>query len=897
MTQMTPTHQGDDSLRGTTSEQNDIVNGFNNFKLLSFNMGTAQYHDIDDIDEMEGFYQLQKLKRISTANLKRLYKSKAPSDTDNLLCAPAEDTFVTSLDVLEEVSEPDASCYSLSEGRAPIISGSCRTVSQSSRTSTPIQKATKVESGFSVNRRVAESQDRINLLLEELEVESRAHYRFVTGIIVKLRPFFRSLGHIVSHFPPPDDKWSAFIHYVTFLATEALDDEAPDAMEAFDRAHAGAMTQLSYALDLWLPQPPGPRRWTLRMQQACNIWQDSLHDLQFCRLKDIDSSLLNSKDQDEVRKVMGMENLAEAMCNYALRFGQQWDGNWQKLFGGRASVGSTGGRGRAPRERTSLPEEPSRGTYGTLSSSVAPGRTAKHMDDSQAANTGDVQRSPTERKFTEESLRILRRKYNSVPHLHRDPHWGLDLSNPVPKLTVVSDMSSTTSGKALDKTHSSQKSIEQAVQKDLSSARMPASNLTISPISQVDIKPSEMPAPGKFPKESQPEATFAPQQRAESPQNTSKTVSDASHTPDGSRPSAPRAESWRQAAPSPLLVQGNRLPSPGLPSPGSGQSWQRTSSITSSSKTADKAKNAWGFVKKAIKEHHEAANATVATHYTQGQDVSKPQSHVAVETSAVEMPSYTDNLPRDSNTITIRSEFTLESVRALPIRTQSVRTTFSDLESYRSTSLESLATIKSYGPVPLPPRTAAMKNYTADLESEISSLAESSHTIQNDNRLSWLTSTEKGSRESEPICSPIEHERFVQAPGIAPVVNTRGNHWSPPSEWSILPSAAPEALSPPVSPRLTSRLAPFRFFHSASKKTPSEKVNDHKDESKSKDTPWHSNRTKGAQAQRLHAQRKEARKARKNKEDYERYKELEQRLAANGFLAPLGESGNRNDKQ
>ncbi|OAG02873.1 uncharacterized protein CC84DRAFT_1261554 [Paraphaeosphaeria sporulosa] len=233
----------------------------------------------------------------------------------------------------------------------------------------------------------------------------------------------------------------------------------------------------------------------------------------------------------------------------------------------------------------------------------------------------------------------------------------------------------------------------------------------------------------------------------------------------------------------------------------------------------------------------------------------------------------------------------MESDPSLPLRTHSLTTAFSDLETYRSTSSGSSSTMDSHGPAPLPPRTASMPNYTADLELEMSSLAESSHTVRKANRLSLTASSEGIATESESAYSTGQHELFFEAPRIAPVVNVEHNNWFAPCEWSPSPPVPPEAsLTSAASPRKF-RHTPFNLIRSASKKRPSKKVADQQDPGKPRDKLWHSNRTKGAQAQRLIAKRKEVDKERKNKENYERYKKLERRLEANGFLTSLGKRG------
>lgn len=854
-------------------------------------MGTDPFHEVDDIDEQGGFYQLQKLKRISTANLKRLNKGKNQSTTDGLLCAPVEDKFNTSLEVLEELSEPNLSCYSLHEVHRSRNSVTSRTSPLSSQSTTPVQGSTKIESKSPMDRRIAESQDRINLLLKELEAKSEPHHQFVGHIFAELRPHLRAMDYIVSHLSSPDDKWSSFIHHVTLLGTAVHGDAAANVVEAFDQARARAMTQLSYALDLWQPQPAGSRRWTLRMQQVCNLWQDSLHDLQFRSLKDIDVSLLDLEDQEELRKVMGMEDLAKALCDHVVRFGQQWEEDREKSRSGMVSVGSTESRGKGPRERTSLPaeEEPYRHSSGRLSSHVASVETIRQADDSSAAKVRDVRIPPTEREVARENFHILSRNYHSMPHFHRDLQWQSGLPEPAPKRTTVFDMGPAMSEQPLGEEQPLKTVVEQALQKGPLSPKMPVGS-SIPTIPQVETRPYGTLLPGNAMKESPRESTFALQHHAESPQSISRRMPERFHNSYEPIPSALQVESWIQAAPSPLLIHGKRLPSPD-----SEQSWQGTSSSAGSSITAGKAKQAWDFVKRVVKEHHETAKATVAAHYNPGQWLSTPESAAEVEISASETSPNTDSVRRDSNAVNVRMKSTLEPVRALPIRPQSVITAFSDLESYRSTSSESSSTTKSYGPVPLPPRTTSMTNYITDRDSNITSLAESSHTYRHDDRFSWPSPRDTAPRERDPIPPQIEHELSVQAPRIASVVSMERNKWIPPSEWSTLPVAPPEAPSPYRAPHPNPRRAPFRLIRKEPRKESSEKVTSQKSENKSKVTPWHTNRTKAPQAQRLLAQRKEAKKARKLEEDYERYKELERRLEANGFLKLLGKKGDENN--
>ncbi|KAL5398303.1 hypothetical protein PMIN02_001607 [Paraphaeosphaeria minitans] len=544
----------------------------NNSRLLPTAMDTALHRDEDDTD-----YRLQKLKRISSANLRSLHEGKRGADHDNLLCVPVGEKFVTSRDVLEEVLEPAASCWSSSsESGEPSIARSSHKPSVSNWSTTPAQSYTQSKPDFSMDRHIAQSQDRINQLLKESGATKAGegyHHRFMNQILKLLRPHFQSLNDIETHLESPTDKWSAFVQYMAFLGTTVPDDETPNAPEDVHRARAGAIAQLSHPLELWQPQPAGPH---------------TLHDLQFCGLKDIDNSLLDSEDRKELRKIVGMEDLARSLCNHAARFGYQWEENWKELLRGKPAV---------------------------------------QMDNSQVANPQKVRGSLEGHKVTGEYLRTLKRNYKSMPHFHRDPHWQLDLPDPVPERVKAADRSSA------------------------------------------------------IPKQ--------PLKKYEQSQTPSQT----------------------------------------------------------------------------LRTRHEMMTA----------------------------------------------------------------------------SLCQLAT-----------RTAT---------------------------------------DSEPMFSTDQHELFFEAPRIAPVVDLERNNWFAPSEWSSLPDPPPVASSSSEGPPGKPPRGPFSLIRSVSKRRPSRKATDLEDGSRPRDTLWHSNRTKGAQAQRLMAKRREAVKERKNKADYERYKELERRLEANGFLTPLGNRG------
>ncbi|KAF2438588.1 hypothetical protein P171DRAFT_491245 [Karstenula rhodostoma CBS 690.94] len=858
-------------------------------------MGTALYHDEDDTHENEGFYKLQKLKRISTANLRPLNKAKGQPDTDNPLCLPVEDKFNTSLDVLEEVSEPGTSCWSLSDTREPSITGSCGTLSFSHRSATPVQSPTHSKPDLSMDRRIAQSQDCINQLLQELEttyLRTESHHRFVSGILSALRPHFRTINHIALHLEPPTDKWSAFVHYMAFLGTIVPDNTTSNVPEEFHHARAGAMAQLGHSLDLWQPQPADPRRWTIRMEQACNIWQDALHDLQFCSLKDINSSLTDPKDREELRKVMGMEDLAGAFCNHAARFGYQWEENRKKFLGGKAGIISSDNRETERREWVDLSEHPSRKPYVTWKSKVLSNESIKQTDSSQVAIPQETRIPLVEHKVTRGNLRTLKRNYNSMPNLHRVHQWQLDLPDPVPERAMVFDRTFATSKQTHDKYQPSYNPPAPTSQKGPSRAMTPVNNLSESTISQVEIKPSETTTSHKIPGNSRSKSRSRPLHDVRSSHSTFTTATKSSSRSTEQSLSYLQKVNWRQSAPMPLTIRDERLPSPN-----SGQSWQTKSSEGTSSKTANKAKHAWAVIKRAVNEHHESANAAIAAHY--GQGGSKFERHTeGAQTPVDESRAPVDNPPGGSKTTTLQNEPPTGSLRSRPIRTQSMSTAFSDLESYKSTSSGSSSTINSYGPVPLPPRTALMPNVTADLQSEISSLTESSHTARNHSWVSLLPPTEVAVTGSEPSHSTDHVEMVFQAPRVVPAVNAKSNNWSAPSEWSSLPPPPPVVSSSSPSAAAPRRFchAPFKIIRTASEKRPVKKAVDHKDKGKRGDILWHSYRTKNAQAQRLIAKRKQAEKERKNKEmaeemkrKYERAGELERTLVANGFLKPGGQ--------
>ncbi|KAL5412052.1 hypothetical protein PMIN03_004526 [Paraphaeosphaeria minitans] len=461
----------------------------NNSRLLPTAMDTALHRDEDDTD-----YRLQKLKRISSANLRSLHEGKRGADHDNLLCVPVGEKFVTSRDVLEEVLEPAASCWSSSsESGEPSIARSSHKPSVSNWSTTPAQSYTQSKPDFSMDRHIAQSQDRINQLLKESGATKAGegyHHRFMNQILKLLRPHFQSLNDIETHLESPTDKWSAFVQYMAFLGTTVPDDETPNAPEDVHRARAGAIAQLSHPLELWQPQPAGPRRWTIRMQQACNIWQDTLHDLQFCGLKDIDNSLLDSEDRKELRKIVGMEDLARSLCNHAARFGYQWEENWKELLRGKAGIGRSERFETKLRERISIPEEPSRESYVTSRGHVSSGKPAVQMDNSQVANPQKVRGSLEGHKVTGEYLRTLKRNYKSMPHFHRDPHWQLDLPDPVPERVKAADRSSAIPKQPLKKYEQSQSPMGLISKRGQPPAKAPVNNLSLSTISQVQIKPS-----------------------------------------------------------------------------------------------------------------------------------------------------------------------------------------------------------------------------------------------------------------------------------------------------------------------------------------------------------------------------------------------------------------------
>jgi hypothetical protein len=137
--------EGDNSLRDAVAatpglKHYGIVNRIDNFRLLSTEMGTAALYDEEnDTEDQEGFYKLQKLKRISTASLQPLIKRQGQPDTENLLCLLVEDEFVNNLDVLDEVSEPDSTFSSVSEAGGSNIAESCRTLPCFNESDIPVQ--------------------------------------------------------------------------------------------------------------------------------------------------------------------------------------------------------------------------------------------------------------------------------------------------------------------------------------------------------------------------------------------------------------------------------------------------------------------------------------------------------------------------------------------------------------------------------------------------------------------------------------------------------------------------------------------------------------------------------------------------------------------------------------
>lgn len=619
---MAPAHaEENSSLRDAVAsvpqfKYNDIVNRVNKSKLLFTAMGTALYHDEGGAEEHEGFYRLQKLKRTSTANLRSMNERKGKPETDNLLCLPVEDKFVTSLDVLEELSEPNTSCSSLSEPRETSISGDHRILSFSSRSRTPLQPPTQSKPDFSTDHRIAQSQDRINRLLKELEptrAGSESHHWFVSDILNPpngLRLHFHPINHIATRLEPPTDKWSVFVHYMAFLGTTVLDDAVPDALEEVDRARAGAIAQLSHSLDLWRPQPAGPRRWIIRMQQACNVWQCTLDDLQVCRFKGIGSSLLDPQDREELRKVMGMEDLARALCNHAARFGHQWDENHRKFLGGNAGMGSIGNHETERREPICLREEPSIESYVTSRSQVSSGQTIIQKGSSQIASPQENRLSLVEHKAPGDSFHTLMQDCNSMPNLHPDHQWHLGLSYPIPERSKVSDRSSTVSKQLLEKSQAAQNPTGPTSLEEPSTAKTSGNNLDTSNISQFEIKPSERTPLDNTLDNNSPSRSH---RDAGSSRNTFTIGSESSHPSEEPSVSHLQEEDCKQSAPMPFIIRGERLPSPHY-----GQSWERKSSEGTSSKASNKSKYAWNAGKKFVKEHQESANAAVVVHYGQG---------------------------------------------------------------------------------------------------------------------------------------------------------------------------------------------------------------------------------------------------------------------------------------
>jgi hypothetical protein len=866
-----------------------FFNEVNRSSLRSPKMGIGLYSGEDDTEEHEGFYKFQKLKRISTANLRSLNNRQGRPDTDNLLCLPAEDKFINNLDILDELSEPDSTFPSVSETGESNIVGSCRALPCLNNPGTPVQSSKQKKSGLSMDHRIAESQDCINQLLQELKNPgsgTEPQPQIMNNILSHLRPHFRSIAHIASQLEPPIDKWSAFVHYMAWLGATLPDDATPTVLEEANRIRAGAIAQLSHSLDLWQPQPSGQRRWITRLQQSCNIWQDALHNLQFCSLKDMDSSLLKPEGREELRKVLGLEDLARAVCNHAARFGDQWEENRKKYQGGKANVARSDNHGLKRGKWIDFHRRHLNEPYAASTSCLSSGNTTRKMYVTHMGNVQDIQNPLGKHAVTEEYLGMLKRNCYSMPNLSQVHQWQLNLPVLIPDQTTASNGSFATLKQTREKENPSQHPDEPVTQEGALAARTSIKNLNTSTISQIEIKPSQAIRSPKMPEDLPFESLSKSNQHVKPSGSTFTTTTETPDLTEESSRTGLHKKHWRQIAP--LNLRGERLSSPD-----SDQSWQKDSSEENSSKTIKKATRAWDVVKKYVKEHHESANTTVAAHYGRG-GLSQTAHPQVSEISVDQGRAHNDRLVEDSNTICSENGFPTGSLRPRPVRMQSISTAFSDLESYRSSSSSgSLTSIGYYGPVPLPPRTVSMsmpKNF-ANLESDIGSLTESLHTARNHGRVS-LTRPEVLDFENEVLSFTDHIDTLIQAPRIAPVVNVESTNRSIPSEWvSSPPTEFPPPPASSAAPLHSFRHAPIKYIRGATRKRSSGELVKNKDITKRMDVLWHSNRTKAAQAQRLIAERKKAKKEREKKdmEDkkriyLERVEELEQRLIANGVL-------------
>ncbi|KAJ4356621.1 uncharacterized protein N0V89_004657 [Didymosphaeria variabile] len=730
-------------------KHNDIVNRANNSKLLSTKMDIALYPDEDATDEHGGFYKLQRSKRVSTANLKSLTKRQGDPGSDNLLCSPVEEKFTTNLDILEEMSEPDTP-RSEGETREPSTAG------PAAQADAPVQSPARSEPYSSLTHRISQSQDRLNRLLEELDRTTKRflpHAGFTSNIVDSLRPHFKSMNHIASHLEPPTDKWSAFVHYIAWLGVDSSLKEA-------DRARAGAIAQLGYALDRWQPKPSGPGRWAARMQQACNVWQDTLHDLQCCSFRDGDGETLDPKEREELSKVVGMEDLARALCVHAMRFGDKWEDNRRRYIEGEEDVGGgdglEGGRG----ELVDIREKHSTDSFTSARS---------HLKNPEAISKAHV-----EHELTEENLRALSRRYCSMPSLNPVEEWVVNLPRRIPKQGPGS----------------------QAV---VPLVDTPSSNLTESTISQVRTKTSKATHPyneqGEFPSEAP-----LPSQSCERSSRTTIRADIHDRSAAGEAPpSTSSAKQWKLIALSrPLTVRGS-----GLPTPDSSQSWQQASSEGTSTKASSKAKQMWQHLKRYVKEHHESANATVAAHYGQGSLGLQPDTNATqVEEIKEEGQDYVARHAHGSEANSSATDFPLlvGSIPPRPPRPRPPSTAFSDLQSYRSDLSDSYdSVVDEYGPVTIPPRALSTADLFAELKWDSSSFAESLYDAQEHSPISGGQFVQVRDSQGGLVHSVKDDASVLQTShGMLSVDpgSVGGSKWTAPSVWNRSPPRSLSGTSP-----------------------------------------------------------------------------------------------------
>ncbi|KAL1606367.1 hypothetical protein SLS60_003769 [Paraconiothyrium brasiliense] len=831
-------------------KHNDIVNRANNSKLLSTKMDIALYHDEDAADGNESFYKLQKSKRVSTANLKSLIKRQANSGSEDFMCSPVQDKFTTNLDILEELSEPDTS-RSECPTRPPSIARSRRTPRRATRPDLPVPPTTRSLPNPSVTHRIPQSQDYINHLLAELDrptKRSLPHAQFTTNIVSRLRPHFASMNHIASHLEPPTDKWSAFIHYVAWLGVDSSLKEA-------HRARAGAIAQLGYALDRWQPHAAGPRRWITRMQQACNVWQDTLHELQFCSFRDVNGETLRGKDREELSRVVGMEGSARALCVHAKRFGDKWEGNRRKYIGG-GEDGEGGGKREGERgELDNIREQQSHDSFASARSHLGSGG-----DDTGRVPVYDpeiISKALVEHELTEENLRALTRRYYSMPDLNPVGDWVAEIPRRSPKLRKAFEGKPETLGDIRGDTPLSRKMDGPSSQAVFSLVEEPSSNLSKSTIPQIMTNPSLATHSCSELKPFPSESPSTPQICKRSSRMTFRAgTKDLSAVRDALIPIVP-TEQLSQIASRPLTVRGAGSPTD------FGQNWQKAGSEDNSLNASGKAKQMWKHVKKYIKQHHESANATVAVHYGQGPVALEPDKDLGQVNEIEEQGQ--DHIARQSQglgDVLSATEFSIGLIRPRPPRLRHPSTAFSDLESYRSSLSESSDSINEYGPVALPPRVLSTPNLFAELNTDSSFIVESSSEAQEPS----VTGAQyrQGRHYQTSLAQPVtDNTSILQNSYKIPIVDKGDTKWTAPSGWNR--STSPSSPSPIGS------------------------INDEQVEHERDDGVWLHIPERDRKARRLVARREEERKLKRKEDKKQRdlkYAELmERRLVAHGILA------------